>query len=115
MLEMFGQDVTGQAREMKRLMGRRNYVAVVSFDPEAVSEAFGQQSQAGSVKDGVTVGGSGSVSLAVDFFVQAEGAAAGAVGAQAGGVGVGMGGGAGVGPVTIKYGPLTIPAVMPGH
>lgn len=99
MLEIFGADVTGGAREMKRLMGRRNYVAVVSFDPEAVGEAFSAAgSVAGSVKDGRAPGGE-SVSLAVDFFVQSEGAVASA--------GVG-------GPVTVKYGPLTIPAVPAG-
>lgn len=100
MLDVFGTDVTGQARDMKRLMGRRNYVAVVSFDPEAVSEAFGQStvagSTAGSVKDGMS-GPGHSISLAVDFFVQAEQN--------------------GMTPAngTVKYGPLTIPAVAPGH
>lgn len=97
MLEIFAQDVTGHAREMKRLMGRRNYCAVVSFDPEAVSEAFGQ-SVAGSIKEGVGGGHSGSVSLAVDFFVQADNTGANFASAQ-----------------TVKYGPLTIPAVPPGH
>ncbi|KAL9052541.1 MAG: hypothetical protein Q9162_005345 [Coniocarpon cinnabarinum] len=104
MLDVFGTDVTGQSREMKRLMGRRNYVAVVSYDPEAVSEAFGQStvagSAAGSVKDGVGAGGPGhAVSLAVDFFVQSD---------QANGQLAG-------GPSTVKYGPLTIPSVAPGH
>ena len=104
MLDVFSTDVNGQAREMKRLMGRRNYVAVVSFDPEAVSEAFGQStvagSVAGSVKDGVGAGGPGHpVSLAVDFFVQADQSNAQFTG----------------GAATVKYGPLTIPSVAPGH
>lgn len=95
MLEIFGTDVNGQPRDLRRLMGRRNYCAVVSFDPEAVSEAFA--SQAGSVAGGEKTA-YGNVSLAIDFFVQAEG---GGFAAQA--------------PGTVKYGPLTIPSVVPGR
>lgn len=95
MLEVFAQDVTGQPRDLKRLMGRRNYCAVVSFDPEAVSEAFGQTPSVLG-KDGVA---GHSVSLAVDFFVQSE----------AGGAGFANG------AATVKYGPLAIPSVPAGH
>jgi hypothetical protein len=64
MMEIFTQDVTGATREMKRLMGRRNYAACVAFDPEVVSGAFGQ----------TTPGtGAGKLSLAIDFMVQGEG------------------------------------------
>jgi hypothetical protein len=64
MMEIFTQDVNGSAREYKRLMGRRNYVACVVYDPEIVNGTFGQ----------VTPGqGSGKLSLAVDFMVQNEG------------------------------------------
>ena len=63
-MEIFTQDVTGATREMKRLMGRRNYAACVAFDPEVVSGAFGQ----------TTPGtGAGKLSLAIDFMVQGEG------------------------------------------
>jgi hypothetical protein len=42
MMEIFTQDVNGQPREYKRLMGRRNYVACVIYDPEIVNGTFGQ-------------------------------------------------------------------------
>ncbi|KAH5698660.1 hypothetical protein HBI44_079690 [Parastagonospora nodorum] len=61
MMEIFTQDVNGQPREYKRLMGRRNYVACVIYDPEIVSGTFGQT---------VSGHGSGKLSLAVDFMVQ---------------------------------------------
>jgi len=85
MMEIFGQDVNGQPRELKRLMGRRNYVACVTFDPEVVQGAFGQQ---------VTPGSGGSkLSLAVDFMVQGEGVYGGAV----------------------KYGPVIVPSLEYGR
>ena len=95
MLEIFAQDFTGQTRDMKRLMGRRNYCAVVSFDPEAVNEAFGQTPSVIG-KDGVA---GHTVSLAVDFFVQAD----------TGGTPYANN------AATVKYGPLAIPSVPPGH
>lgn len=64
MLEIFTQDVNGAAREYKRLMGRRNYVACVVYDPDVVNGTFGQ------TQGGV---GGGKLSLAVDFMVQNEG------------------------------------------
>jgi hypothetical protein len=64
MMEIFTQDVNGAAREYKRLMGRRNYVACVVYDPEIVNGTFGQT---------VPGHGSGRLSLAVDFMVQNEG------------------------------------------
>ncbi|WP_369011345.1 hypothetical protein, partial [Escherichia coli] len=42
MMEIFTQDVNGTAREYKRLMGRRNYVACVIYDPQIVNGTFGQ-------------------------------------------------------------------------
>ncbi|KAL9605604.1 MAG: hypothetical protein Q9179_001221, partial [Wetmoreana sp. 5 TL-2023] len=36
MMEIFQQEPDGRPREMKKLMGRRNYVAVVAYDPEVV-------------------------------------------------------------------------------
>ncbi|KAF2266308.1 hypothetical protein CC78DRAFT_531706 [Lojkania enalia] len=65
MMEIFTQDVNGSPREYKRLMGRRNYVACVVYDPEIVNGTFGQA---------VPGHGSGKLSLAVDFMVQNEGA-----------------------------------------
>ena len=69
-MEIFGQDVNGQQRELKRLMGRRNYVACVAFDPEVVNQGFGS-----------APGGQGQVklSLAIDFMVQGDGGYGGAV------------------------------------
>ncbi|ORX97541.1 hypothetical protein BCR34DRAFT_496775 [Clohesyomyces aquaticus] len=64
MMEIFTQDVTGQPREHKRLMGRRNYVACVIYDPEIVNGTFGQT---------VPGHGSGKLSLACDFMVQNDG------------------------------------------
>ncbi|KAL1595752.1 hypothetical protein SLS60_009441 [Paraconiothyrium brasiliense] len=64
MMEIFTQDVNGAPREYKRLMGRRNYVACVVYDPEIVNGTFGQVPGQH---------GSGKLSLAVDFMVQNEG------------------------------------------
>ncbi|KAF2242589.1 hypothetical protein BU26DRAFT_570664 [Trematosphaeria pertusa] len=64
MMEIFTQDVNGTPREYKRLMGRRNYVACVIYDPEIVNGTFGQA---------VPGHGSGKLSLAVDFMVQNDG------------------------------------------
>jgi hypothetical protein len=65
MMEIFAADVDGRPREMRRLMGRRNYLACVAYDPEVVQGAFtgGQPGQ-----------GVGRLSLAADFMVQNEGA-----------------------------------------
>ncbi|EME79935.1 uncharacterized protein MYCFIDRAFT_204389 [Pseudocercospora fijiensis CIRAD86] len=68
MMEIFAADVDGRPREHRRLMGRRNYLACVAYDPEVVQGAFhpqtpGQQPQ-----------GAGRLSLAADFMVQNDGA-----------------------------------------
>lgn len=91
MLEIFGTDVTGQPREMKRLMGRRNYVAVVAYDPEMVQSAY----QGMPPKENGHA--APQLSLAIDYFVQSD-----TTGPYA--------------PVSssVKYGPLTIPALAPG-
>jgi hypothetical protein len=65
MMEIFTHDVTGQARENKKLMARRNYVAVVAYDPEVVNGTFGRTDMGR---------GGGRLSLAADFLVQGEGA-----------------------------------------
>ncbi|KAF2237593.1 hypothetical protein EV356DRAFT_461899 [Viridothelium virens] len=89
MMEIFTQDVNGQPREMRRLMGRRNYVACVAYDPEIVNGSFGATVGGGS---GMGMGG-GKLSLAVDFMVQGEG----------------------VYGVPMKYGPVIIPSLEYGR
>jgi hypothetical protein len=64
MMEIFQTDVNGQAREYRKLMARRNYVAIVAYDPEAVNPSYGH----------VTPGGVSKLSLAADFMVQGDGA-----------------------------------------
>ncbi|KAH0836207.1 WW domain protein [Fonsecaea pedrosoi] len=65
MMEIFTHDVTGQPINNRKLMARRNYVAVVVYDPEVVNGTFGQTDMHR---------GSGKLSLAADFLVQGEGA-----------------------------------------
>lgn len=70
MMEIFAADVDGRQRELRRLMGRRNYLACVAFDPEVAQGAFGGGGNGGQ-------GGqqqAGRISLAADFMVQNEGA-----------------------------------------
>lgn len=64
MMEIFMQEPDGRPREAKKLMGRRNYVAIVAYDPEIVQGTFGRTD--------MNVGG-GRLSLAVDFLVQGDG------------------------------------------
>lgn len=67
MMEIFHTDASGSPRELKKLMGRRNYVAVVAYDPEVI---------AGTQYAAHAANGSGlsKLSLAVDFVVQGDGA-----------------------------------------
>ncbi|KAJ5217547.1 uncharacterized protein N7469_011172 [Penicillium citrinum] len=64
MMEIFQSDVNGQNREHRKLMARRNYVAVVAYDPDVAQ---------GGIQ------GSGKLSLAADFMVQGDGAYANVV------------------------------------
>jgi hypothetical protein len=64
MMEIFGHDVNGQPTHNRKLMPRRNYVAIVVYDPEVVNGTFGHTSMRGG----------GKLSLAADFLVQGEGA-----------------------------------------
>ncbi|KAF9886199.1 hypothetical protein FE257_011922 [Aspergillus nanangensis] len=64
MMEIFQTDVMGQNREHRKLMGRRNYAAIVAYDPEQANPSFSQSPQGP---------GSGKLNLAVDFMVQGEG------------------------------------------
>jgi PhoD related phosphatase len=95
MMEIFGQDVDGRPREMRRLMNRRNYVAVVAYDPEAVQGQFGRTDMSGS--------NTGKLSLAVDFMVQGD------IGAASGVGGYGVGGG------VVKFGPVVVPSLEFGR
>jgi hypothetical protein len=85
MMEIFQTDVTGQAREHRKLMARRNYVAIVAYDPDvATAPTFGQP---------ILGQGQGKLSLAADFMVQGEGAYASVV----------------------KYGPVIVPSLAHGR
>lgn len=86
-MEIFQVDGTGQPNTgNKRLMAKRGYVAIVAYDPEAVNQGFGR-----------TPGqqGSGKLSLAADFLVQADN-------------------NYGTAPV-MKYGPVVIPSLEFGR
>lgn len=73
MMEIFHTDATGQPRELKRLMGRRNYIACVAYDAEAVAASAAASVYGGSVAPPQQQGLS-RLSLAVDFVVQGDGA-----------------------------------------
>ncbi|KAK4464830.1 hypothetical protein QBC42DRAFT_195979 [Cladorrhinum samala] len=90
MMEIFHTDASGAAREHKKLMARRNYVAIVAYDPEAI--AGGQAQYAASVASGHS-GGLSKLSLAIDFVVQGDGAFT----------------------TTTKYGPVIVPHLEFGH
>ena len=94
-MEIFTTEPDGRPREAKKLMGRRNYVAIVPYDPEVVQGGYGQHSP---VKAG------GRLSLAVDFMVQMDQTAP-AVSAS--------------GPVqqagVSKYGPVIVPSLEFGR
>ena len=63
MMEIFQTEPDGRPREHKKLMGRRNYVAIVAYDPEVVTGTYGA----------ATPGqGAGKLSLAADFMVQGD-------------------------------------------
>jgi hypothetical protein len=68
MMEIFQADPDGRPRELKKLMGRRNYVAIVAYDPEVVQGTFGRTDMSR---------GNGKLSLAADFMVQTDGAHSG--------------------------------------
>lgn len=87
MMEIFTTDVTGQPREHRKLMGRRNYVAIVAYDPETVHGAYGGTNNL-TVQPGPS-----KLSLATDFMVQGSGAHGGVV----------------------KFGPVIIPSLEFGR
>lgn len=86
MMEIFQTDVNGQPREHRKLMARRNYVAIVAYDPEIASaNPFGQNP--------ATQGQKSKLSLAADFMVQGDSAYANVV----------------------KYGPVIVPSLEHGR
>ena len=68
MMEIFHTDASGAARELKKLMNRRNYVTFTAYDPEAIP---GTQYSA-NIQNGQS--GLSKLSLAVDYVVQGDGA-----------------------------------------
>ncbi|ROW18033.1 hypothetical protein VPNG_00350 [Cytospora leucostoma] len=100
MMEIFHTDASGAAREMKKLMGRRNYAACVVYDPDAVNGAMNSHAgstYAHSIASGGSGGGSSAglskLSLAVDFVVQGDGQFT----------------------TPTKYGPVIVPHLEFGH
>ena len=83
-MEIFQTDVTGQPREYRKLMGRRNYAAVVAYGPEAVNSVYGHVNGMNGTNPG-----KGKLNLAVDFMVQGEG----------------------LYPTVAKYGPVIVPSL----
>lgn len=64
MMEIFQTEPDGRQREYRKLMGRRNYVAIVAYDPEVVTGTYGRTDMST---------GAGKLSLAADFMVQGDG------------------------------------------
>lgn len=96
MMEIFQADVTGNPRELRKLMGRRNYVAFVAYDPNEIPGMGGGVGQGGwggggSMHEGEK--GLTKLSLAVDFVVQGDGAMS----------------------APTKYGPVIIPSLEFGR
>jgi len=94
MMEIFQADTNGAPRELKKLMGRRNYVAFIAYDPNDLPGMGG--GIAGSTYAGSEHSGSEGLSklnLAVDFVVQSEGAVS----------------------TPTKYGPVIIPSLEFGR
>jgi hypothetical protein len=94
MMEIFQADPSGAPRELKKLLGRRNYAAFIAFDPNEIpgmGGAVGTSIYAGSLHSGQD--GLSKLSLAVDFVVQGDGAMA----------------------TPTKYGPVIIPCLEFGR
>ena len=115
MMEIFTNEPDGRQRELRKLMGRRGYVAIVAYDPEQVSGAFGGSQAGGSSPYGKDPHSPNRrLSLAVDFMIQSDPHA---------GVGAGVGvpgiGGVAATPAAAsavnKYGPVIIPSLEFGR
>lgn len=99
-MEIFHTDASGNAREYKKLMARRNYVAIVAYDPDGGAGGGGGgaasvngNGYAASIASGQSGGGLNKLSLAVDFVVQGDG----------------------MYTATTKYGPVIVPHLEYGH
>lgn len=72
-MEIFHTDASGAARELKKLMGRRNYVAFLAYDQDAAAQQaqtpFSPNPSINGQQQGLS-----KLSLAVDFVVQGDGA-----------------------------------------
>jgi len=73
MMEIFQNEPDGRQRDLKRLMGRRNYVAIVAYDPDVVASSYGGVTPGGTMPGQTVSSGQGKLSLAADFMVQTEG------------------------------------------
>lgn len=91
MMEIFHTDASGAARELKKLMGRRNYAAFVAYDQDAMAAQnqtpFSPNPSVNGHPQQQQQEGLSKLSLAVDFVVQGDGAFA----------------------TTTKYGPVIVP------
>ncbi|TWU76877.1 hypothetical protein ED733_006436 [Metarhizium rileyi] len=89
MMEIFHTDASGAGRELKKLMGRRNYVTFLAYDQEVANQVpFSPNPSISSSQQGLS-----KLSLAVDFVVQGDGAYT----------------------ATTKYGPVIIPHLEYGR
>ncbi len=118
MMEIFTAEPDGRAREQRKLMGRRGYVAIVAYDPEVVTGAFGggggsqvggggSQSSSSAGKQSSAEHGSaggGRLSLAVDFMIQSDPTP-----------GAPSGLGVAAMPAVGKYGPVIVPSLEFGR
>lgn len=68
MMEIFQLDASGAMREYKKLMNRRNYVAVVAYDPDSIAAGGSVAATPGGAQQGLC-----KLSLAVDYVVQGDG------------------------------------------
>ena len=112
MMEIFGQDFDGRPRDLKRLMNRRNYIAVVAYDPQAVVHGpFGghHQPHPHQQRADQSATQAGKLNLAVDFMVQGDAGAAAVPPNQAP-----TGYAPAVGSV-VKYGPVVVPSLEFGR
>jgi len=112
MVETFGADASGTAREFRKLMGRRNYAVFWPYDPDALdaASANGLPVQFGMDPAALVSGAAGlgvhghalqqqqqqglaKLNIAIAFVVQGEAGFAG----------------------TTQYGPVVVPALEYGH
>jgi hypothetical protein len=74
MMEIFHSDASGAPRELKKLMGRRNYAAFIAYDQDAAAQQAQTPFSPNPSMKGQMQQGLSRLSLAVDFVVQGDGA-----------------------------------------